>query len=60
MTLEELASFLKELGLKEALNLDGGGSSTLVLRGRVFNDPSVAEERAVATALVVDVGAEGQ
>lgn len=60
MTLEELASFLKELGLKEALNLDGGGSSTLALRGRVFNHPSVGEERAVATALVVDVGAGGQ
>lgn len=59
MTLEELAHFMKELGVQDALNMDGGGSSALVLKGRVFNHPSGGAERAVATALVVDVDNEG-
>jgi len=41
MTLEELAQFMKELGCVEALNLDGGGSTTLWLRNRgVINYPT--------------------
>lgn len=32
MTLEELAGFLIEIGAYDALNLDGGGSTTLVIR----------------------------
>ncbi|MCW6035793.1 phosphodiester glycosidase family protein [Spirulina subsalsa FACHB-351] len=32
MTLPELSQFLAQLGATEALNLDGGGSSTLVIR----------------------------
>ena len=59
MTLEELASFMKELGAVTAMNLDGGDSSTLVLKGWVLNQPSGGRERAVASALVVDVEIEG-
>jgi exopolysaccharide biosynthesis protein len=37
ITLPELTALLIELGAHDALNLDGGGSSTLVLEGRVAN-----------------------
>lgn len=54
MTMEELTEFLEQLGLTEALNLDGGGSTTLVVEGSIANRPSDEEgERAVANALVV-------
>jgi hypothetical protein len=41
MTMEELADFaLNELDADHALNLDGGGSSTMVVNGQVVNFPS--------------------
>lgn len=40
MTIKELADFMHSLGCIEALNLDGGGSSTMVLEGHVINEPS--------------------
>ena len=58
MTLEELAFFMKELGAVSAMNLDGGGSSTLVVGGWVLNRPSGGEERAVASVIVVDAAGE--
>jgi hypothetical protein len=39
MTLAELADALLELGASEALNLDGGGSASLVYRGQLRNRP---------------------
>jgi hypothetical protein len=39
MTLAELADSLVELGASEALNLDGGGSASLVHHGRLRNRP---------------------
>ena len=44
MTLAELAQLMLDLGVHDAMNLDGGGSSTLVVRGadgspRVLNSP---------------------
>lgn len=39
ITIPNLALFLLELGCKEALNLDGGGSSTMYLLGNVINNP---------------------
>lgn len=53
MTLEELARLMLELGAKEAMNLDGGGSTTMVVQGRVVNTPSAGTERAVGNALLV-------
>ncbi len=54
MTLPELAAFMRELGCEQALNLDGGGSTTMVVRGKVANRPSDATgERAVANALLL-------
>lgn len=39
MTLKELASLLHSLGVHDALNLDGGGSSTLYINNQVKNHP---------------------
>jgi len=33
MSLQELAELMQNLGAMEAMNLDGGGSSTMVVRG---------------------------
>ncbi len=53
MSLEELAEFLRSAGCKDALNLDGGGSSTLFVRGSVVNRPSDGRERPIANALLL-------
>lgn len=53
MTLEELAQLMVELGCRDALNLDGGGSTTMWVRGRVVNRPSGGSQRPVANALLV-------
>ena len=52
MTLEELTDLLLELGAVDALNLDGGGSTTLVTTEGIVNRPSDAEERPVANVLL--------
>lgn len=53
MTLAELSEFLVELGCQEAINLDGGGSTELILDGQVLNSPCYGRERATATSLLV-------
>ena len=54
MTIAELTSLLLELGAVEAVNMDGGGSTAMVVRGRVVNSPSdPIGERAVSDALLV-------
>jgi hypothetical protein len=53
MTLRGFARFFRSLGARWALNLDGGGSTTMFARGRVLNDPSDGRERPVSSALVV-------
>ncbi len=40
LTLYQLAEFMKGLGVKQAYNLDGGGSSTMVFNGKVINNPT--------------------
>lgn len=44
MTLDELAKVMRWLGCKEAINLDGGGSTTMFVRGKpnggIVNHPS--------------------
>lgn len=42
-----------EMGAVEAMNLDGGGSSTFVLDGEVRNHPSDGSQRPVSDALLV-------
>ena len=41
------------LGCTEAMNLDGGGSSTLWADGTVRNSPCDGQERPIANGLVV-------
>ncbi len=60
MTLVELTALLSRLGATEALNVDGGGSTTMVVNGRFVNRPSDATgERPVANALGVIGPASG-
>ncbi len=40
MTFPELGALMVRLGCKEAMNLDGGGSTTMWLNGKVINHPS--------------------
>lgn len=54
MSLPTLAELLLEFGAVEAINLDGGGSSAMVLEGKLVNKPSdAAGERPVGDALMV-------
>lgn len=54
MTLTELGNFMKGFGVYNALNLDGGGSSTLWVKNKVVNSPSdKTGERAVSSILMV-------
>lgn len=54
MTIPELAALMLELGCGEAMNLDGGGSTTMVIRNKVVNSFSDATgERAVSDVLLV-------
>jgi hypothetical protein len=54
MTLVELAALMRRVGAWQALNFDGGGSTTMVVDGAVVNVPSDATgEREVGNALLV-------
>mgnify|MGYP001162066251 CR=1 FL=1 len=54
MNLQELAEYLFSLGAVDAMNLDGGGSTTMFLDGKVVNTPSDKEgERKIGDAILV-------
>jgi len=54
MSLDELAHLLLEFGAIEAMNFDGGGSTTMVVEEVVVNHPSdPTGERPVSDAIVV-------
>ena len=54
MSLEELAQLLVEFGAVDAINLDGGGSTTMVVDKAIVNRPSDATgERPVSDAIIV-------
>jgi hypothetical protein len=54
MSLGELANLLLEFGASEAINLDGGGSTTMVVNGKLVNVPSdQTGERPVSDAILV-------
>lgn len=61
----DLVTVMKEFGATDAMNLDGGGSTTLYLPNGVANKPSDGTERAVSNAVMIvpaapvaDAGAE--
>ena len=54
MSLNMLADLLIEFGATEAINLDGGGSTTMVIRNKLVNKPSDASgERPVSDAILI-------
>jgi hypothetical protein len=54
MSFGEMAKFLLSLGAWNAVNFDGGGSTTMVVGGKVVNTPSdVTGERPVANILAL-------
>ena len=52
-TLGQLAQILKELGCVEALNLDGGGSSCMLVNGKETIRPSDKKQRAVPAVFMI-------
>jgi Phosphodiester glycosidase len=52
-TAVEFARILRDLGAVTALNLDGGGSSTMVVEGELVNRPSDGRERAISNAILI-------
>lgn len=52
-TLWDLAKFMKQLGCVEAMNLDGGGSTTMVVNGNTVTRNDTTEQRKVAATLTV-------
>lgn len=54
MSYKELGDYMKIWGVHNGLNLDGGGSSTMVVRGAIVNSPSdIGGERSVANSLLL-------
>lgn len=51
-TLPEMANIMKGLGCRDAVNLDGGGSSTLSIFGQAVNRPSDGIERKVSNGVL--------
>jgi len=53
VTLEEAQEKLLEFKVRDAYNLDGGGSSTFYYNGKVLNSPSDGRERKIPSTFVV-------
>jgi uncharacterized protein YigE (DUF2233 family) len=52
-TLWDVAKFLHKLGVVDALNLDGGGSTTMVVQGKTVTRNSSVSQRRVPSSIVV-------
>ncbi|BCW66842.1 hypothetical protein NicSoilB4_16050 [Arthrobacter sp. NicSoilB4] len=60
LSIKEAADVARSLGMVNAINLDGGGSTAMVQGGQVVNSPSdTAGERPVGDALLVLPGRKG-
>lgn len=53
MTLYQMADFFQDLGIKHAINFDGGSSSTLWALGRVANSPAHGYERRIFNVAMI-------
>lgn len=53
LTLEEVAQILKDLGCVDAINLDGGGSSCMLINGQETIKPSDKTQRSVSSCVVM-------
>jgi hypothetical protein len=52
-TLAEVANIMNSLGCVEALNLDGGGSSCMLVNGKETIIPSDGSQRSIVTAVAI-------
>lgn len=52
-TIGEFARIMQDLGAVTALNLDGGGSTEMVVEGEVVNRPSDGHQRPISNAVLV-------
>ncbi|MFD7437940.1 phosphodiester glycosidase family protein [Streptomyces sp. NPDC059861] len=52
-TMDETAAVAQALGMHDAVNLDGGGSTAMSVRGELVNRPSGTAERLVGDALIL-------
>ena len=53
MTLYDMGKFFSELGIKHAINFDGGSSSTLWALGKVVNSPAHRYERRIFNVAMI-------
>ena len=53
MTLFELANFMKSIGCVNAINLDGGGSTVMYIKGQVVNNPAQKGGIPLSNAIVL-------
>lgn len=53
VTASHSAQIMKTLGCYNAVNLDGGGSSELIVGGSIMNAPTDGKERAIGSAILV-------
>ncbi|MGM0600223.1 MAG: phosphodiester glycosidase family protein [Candidatus Rifleibacteriota bacterium] len=53
MNLKELAIYLRRLGARHAINLDGGGSSSMIIKGKIKNRPSDGCERRISNGILI-------
>jgi hypothetical protein len=51
-TFREMGEVMRKLGCVEAINLDGGGSSSMMLFGTTLNRPSGGVERAIGNGIL--------
>ena len=60
MTLYEMGTFFSQLGIKNAINFDGGSSSTLWALGRVANSPAHGYERRIFNVAMIRAKARAE
>lgn len=53
LTLLEMAQFMLDQGAVDAMNLDGGGSSEMIVGSRIVNEPSDGRERRIGAGIAV-------
>jgi exopolysaccharide biosynthesis protein len=53
LTLKEVADLLLDLGCSEAINLDGGGSSCMLLNGKETIIPSDGKQRTIPNTVAI-------
>ncbi|MCM1265298.1 MAG: phosphodiester glycosidase family protein [Candidatus Gastranaerophilales bacterium] len=55
LTLTELAQYMQKLGCVNAMNLDGGGSTVMYVKGMITNRPPVQGGIALSNALTISM-----